>query len=111
MAYLFLVLAIVSEVLGTLALGAAATGHRAFYIGVAVGYVVSFLGLVWTLRAGLALGVAYGIWAAAGVALTAVASRFLFSEPLTRRMIAGIVLIVVGVLAIELGAPRFVQSP
>lgn len=104
MAYAFLVLAIVSEVLGTLALRAAATGSRVFYVGVAVGYLVSFLGLVWTLRAGLALGVAYGIWAAAGVALTAIASRYLFAEPLTRRMLAGIGLIVVGVLAIELGA-------
>ncbi|MEH3153967.1 MAG: SMR family transporter [Gordonia paraffinivorans] len=104
MAYAFLVLAIVSEVLGTLALRAAATGSRVFYVGVAVGYFVSFLGLIWTLRAGLALGVAYGVWAAAGVALTAIASRYLFAEPLTRRMLAGIGLIVVGVLAIELGA-------
>jgi small multidrug resistance pump len=109
-AYLFLLLAIVSEVLGTLSLRAAATGHRAFYVAVAVGYVVAFLALIGALRAGLALGVAYGIWAAAGVALTAVASRYLFAEPLTRRMLAGIALIVVGVLAIELGAaPAFVE--
>ena len=75
-----------------------------FYLVVAVGYVVAFLALIGALRAGLALGVAYGIWAAAGVALTALASRVLFDEPLTRRMLAGIGLIVVGVLAIELGA-------
>lgn len=50
------------------------------------------------------LGVAYGIWAAAGVALTAVASRFLFGEPLTRRMLAGMGFIVIGVLLIEFGA-------
>ncbi|GAA2057984.1 DMT family transporter [Williamsia deligens] len=104
MAYLYLTLAIVSEVLGTLALRAAATGRRVFYVGVAVGYVLSFFALIWTLRAGLALGVAYGVWAAAGVALTAIASRFLFAEPLTRRMLMGIVLIAAGVLAIELGA-------
>ncbi|MGZ8178127.1 DMT family transporter [Williamsia sp. SKLECPSW1] len=111
-AYLFLILAIVSEVLGTLSLRAAATGRRMFYLGVAVGYVVSFLALIGTLRAGLPLGVAYGIWAAAGVALTALASHVLFSEPLTRRMIAGIGLIAVGVLAIELGAaPTFTEVP
>jgi small multidrug resistance pump len=109
-AYLFLLLAIVSEVFGTLSLRAAATGRRTFYVAVAVGYVVAFLALIGALRAGLALGVAYGIWAAAGVALTAVASRYLFAEPLTRRMLAGIALIVVGVLAIELGAaPTFVE--
>ena len=60
---------------------------------------------------GLALGVAYGIWAAAGVALTAVASRFLFAEPLTRRMLAGIGLIVVGVLLVELGAAAHTITP
>lgn len=103
-AYLLLLLAIVSEVAGTLALRASATGSRWFLLAVVAGYLVAFLALIGTLRAGLALGVAYGIWAAAGVALTAVASRVLFAEPLSRRMLAGIALIAVGVLAIEIGA-------
>lgn len=38
------------------------------------------------------------------MAITAVASRFLFDEPLTRRMLGGIGFIVVGVLLIEIGA-------
>ena len=42
-----------------------------------------------TLVEGLALGVAYGIWAATGVALTATLSRMLFKEPLTKVMAAG----------------------
>ena len=40
----------------------------------------------------------------AGVALTAVLSKFLFKEPLTLIMGAGIALIVGGVLLIEIGA-------
>lgn len=52
----------------------------------------------------MALGVAYGIWAAAGVALTAILSRILFKEPLTWVMGLGIILIAGGVLLIELGA-------
>lgn len=52
----------------------------------------------------MALGVAYGIWAAAGVALTAVLARVIFSEPLTRVMAFGIVLVAVGVLIVEIGA-------
>ena len=52
----------------------------------------------------MSLGVAYGIWSAAGVALTAVASRVLFKEPLTLVMILGLGLIMGGVLLIELGA-------
>ena len=53
---------------------------------------------------GLGLGVAYGIWAASGVALTAIASKALFQEPLTPLMMGGIVLIIGGVLLVEVGA-------
>ena len=59
-----------------------------------------------TLKAGLPLGVAYGIWSAGGVAVTAMASRLLFGEPLTRTMVAGIVLIMAGVLLVEIGVQR-----
>jgi small multidrug resistance pump len=37
------------------------------------------------------------------VAITALASTPLFGEPLTRTMLAGIILIIAGVLLIELG--------
>lgn len=102
--YLFLLGAILLEVSATLSLRVAATGRPAFYGVVALGYLLAFVALLGALRSGLALGVAYGIWAASGVALTAVASRYLFREPLTRRMLGGIACIVVGVLLIELGA-------
>jgi small multidrug resistance pump len=104
MQYLLLTAAIGCEVTGTLALRVAARGRVAFYAVVLVGYVLAFTLLWASLRHGMPLGVAYGIWAAAGVALTAVASRLLFHEPLTRTMIGGIALIVVGVLLVELGA-------
>lgn len=47
---------------------------------------------------------AYGIWAALGVALTAVVSRVAFKEPLDAVMAAGIALIVGGVLLLETGS-------
>ena len=50
------------------------------------------------------LGVAYGIWTAAGVALAAVASRILFHEPLSPLMGAGIAMIGTGVVLVELGS-------
>ena len=102
--WLFVVGATLAEVGGTLALRMAATGRRGFYAAVTVGYLVAFGFLTLALDAGLPLGVVYGVWAAGGVALTAVASRVLFAEPLTRTMVAGIALIVVGVLLVELGA-------
>jgi small multidrug resistance pump len=104
MQYLYLIAAIVSEVGGTLCLRAAATGRRSWYAAVAAGYAAAFVLLLLALRKGMPLGIAYGVWAATGVALTAVASRFLFGEPLTRRMLSGIAIIVVGVLLIEVGS-------
>ncbi|UFU15903.1 SMR family transporter (plasmid) [Curtobacterium sp. C1] len=104
MQWLFLIGAITLEVAATLSLRVASGGKKLWYVGVAVGYIASFIMLTLTLNAGLGLGVAYGIWAASGVAITAVASKFLFKEPFTVVMAAGIVLIIGGVLFVEIGA-------
>ena len=104
MTYVLLAAAILSEVAATLSLKLAATGRRGWYAAVVAGYLAAFVLLTLALDLGLPLGVAYGIWAAAGVALAAVASRVLFQEPLTLLMAAGIVVIAAGVLLIELGA-------
>ncbi|NOJ58949.1 SMR family transporter [Arthrobacter sp. 260] len=103
MAYLFLLGAILFEVGGTVSLRLAVDDKR-WYGAVVVGYLVAFTMLTLTLASGLPLGVAYGIWAASGVALTAVIGKFLFKEPFTWLMGLGIILIVGGVLLIELGA-------
>ncbi|GAA0036347.1 SMR family transporter [Brevibacterium metallidurans] len=103
--WLLLIGAILLEVLATICLRMASVGgSKKWYAGVAAGYIVSFSLLSLTLRTGFPLGVAYGIWAATGVALTALAGRVLFRERLTRTMVAGIALIIAGVLLIELGA-------
>jgi small multidrug resistance pump len=60
------------------------------------------LGLV--LRAGMPLGVAYGIWGAIGVAATAVASSLIFDEAISLVMSLGIALVITGVLLVELGS-------
>ena len=95
--------AIISEVSATLALRQA-LNQPGFYVMVGIGYALAFILLSLTLKAGMPLGVAYGIWSAGGVAVTAIASRLLFSEPLTRTMVAGIALIMAGVLLVELGS-------
>jgi len=103
MTWLLLASAIVCEVTGTLALKRA-LDHPAFYAVVVVGYVAAFVLLTLTLKQGLGIGVTYGIWAACGVALTAVASKVFFDEPLTNLMLVGICFIIVGVLLVETGA-------
>ncbi|MGW0160920.1 DMT family transporter [Mycobacterium sp. NPDC003323] len=96
--------AIAMEVVATLSLRASEGFRRRRWIApVAAGYLVSFYLLWLSLSLGMPVGVAYGIWTACGVALVAVAARVLFRDPLTWRMLAGIALIIAGVLTIEMG--------
>lgn len=103
--WLFLACAIALEVTGSLSLKGALEAP-VLYLVVVVGYLGSFVFLAGTLRAGLPLGVAYGIWGAVGVALTAVLSAWIFGEPLTGLMALGIAVIIAGVLCVELGSQR-----
>jgi small multidrug resistance pump len=102
-AWAFLVVAILTEVTGTLALQAAVKGSRWWYLLVAAGYLVAFTLLSFSLGEGMPLGVAYGIWTAAGVALTAVLGKVIFKQPFTWVMAFGVALIIGGVLLIEGG--------
>ncbi|TDP79719.1 small multidrug resistance pump [Brachybacterium sp. AG952] len=101
--WLLLLGAIVTEVGAALSLRMSATGDRRWYLPVVVGYLLAFALLSGALAAGMPLGVAYGIWSAVGIVATAVLSRILFREPLTKLMLGGMGLIVVGVLLVELG--------
>jgi len=103
MEWVYLSGAILLEVASTLALRVAAAGRRRWYAVVITGYAISFGLLALALDAGMGIGVAYGVWTAVGVALTAVLSKLLWDEPLTVVMGLGIVLIIGGVLLLELG--------
>jgi len=104
-AYLFLALAIVSEVVATVSLklseGFSRLGPSAVVV---VGYLAAFALLSQALGRGLGVSVAYGVWAAAGVALVAIAGVVLLGESLTWVQVGGIALVIGGVLALELGA-------
>ena len=95
--------AIVTEVTATLSLRAS-HDHRAWLVVVAVGYSCSFFLLGRVLRAGVAVGVAYGIWGALGTAATTLAGAALFGDPLTALVGLGIALIIGGVLLVEFGS-------
>lgn len=104
LAWLALAGAILSEVSATLSLRQSVTSGRAWLVPVAVGYLLAFVLMSVSLGHGMPLGVAYGLWVAAGVALIALLGRVLFADPLTRTMLLGIGLVIAGVLCIELGA-------
>ena len=103
MMWLALAGAILVEVCATLSMRASdGFRKRAWIAPVVVGYLISFTLLWLTLRLGMPVGIAYGVWTACGVALVAVADRVLFKERLTPLMMAGIALIICGVLTIDL---------
>ena len=105
MSWLILSGAIVFEVMATLSLRASQGLKKKKWIApIAVLYLSAFGLLAVALAQGMPVGIAYGIWAACGVALTAIGARVFFKEPLTKRMGIGIGLIAIGVLLIELGA-------
>jgi small multidrug resistance pump len=101
--------AILTEVTGTLSLRAF-QDQRLWLILVVAGYVASFFLLTRVLRAGVPVGVAYGIWGASGTAITAVSASVIFGDPFTAPIMVGIGLIIAGVLLVEFGSRPAVES-
>ncbi|MFF7240708.1 multidrug efflux SMR transporter [Streptomyces collinus] len=103
MGYLWLAGAISAEVAATTAMKYSEGFSR---IGpslmTAVGYLVSFALLARTLRT-LSIGTAYAIWSGVGTAAIAVLGLLLFGEGMSAAKVAGIVLIVGGVVVLNLG--------
>lgn len=99
--YAFLAAAIVSEVFGTNMMKASAGFTLPLETALfAVGYIVCFVFLTFSLE-GLSLGVAYGIWSGVGVALTALLGVLLWGDPMNGIIVAGIALIIGGVVLLE----------
>jgi small multidrug resistance pump len=104
MVWLFLAGAIAAEVAGTISL-ALSNGFSKLVpsIIVVVGYLAAFVLLAEVLQRGLAVGIAYGIWAASGVALVALIGAVFLGDSLTWVQVVGLVLVISGVLALEFG--------
>jgi small multidrug resistance pump len=100
--WIFLSVAIVSEVIATSALKAS-EGFSRFWpsIIVAVGYITSFYFLSLTLKT-VPVGVAYAIWSGVGVALITLIAWFQFRQSLDVPAIIGLSLIVLGVIVLNL---------
>jgi small multidrug resistance pump len=102
--WVLLALAIASEVTATLSLRASEGLRRKRWIPVIiVGYLAAFSLLGAILAMGMPVGVAYGVWAAAGVAVTAVLGRVIFKDHFSLLMGIGVALIAIGVGLIEFG--------
>ncbi len=101
-AYGFLGVAIGAGVTGTLALSASAGFTRLGPLAiVAAAYLVCFLALTRALRT-IPIGIVYAIWSGVGMALIALVGWWLFGQRLGAGEIAGIVLILAGVVVVHL---------
>ncbi|MGB3697983.1 MAG: multidrug efflux SMR transporter [Gordonia sp. (in: high G+C Gram-positive bacteria)] len=104
MRYLWLTLAIATELAATLSLRASdGFRKRIWGIPIVIGYLASFGCLAMALAAGMPIGAAYAIWSAVGIAMVALLARAIWRDPLTARMVVGIAIISLGVVLVELG--------
>ena len=102
MQWIFLTVAIVSEVVGTSALKASEGFSRLWPSAiVVVGYASAFYFLSLTLKT-IPVGVAYAIWSGVGVALIALIAWALYGQALDLPAIIGMLLIVAGVVVLNL---------
>lgn len=101
MQWIFLAIAIVSEVVATSALKSAEGFTRLIpSVLVIVGYLSAFYFLSLTIRT-IPLGVVYAIWAGVGVALVALVGWVYYHQLLDAAALFGISLIVTGVIVIN----------
>ncbi len=101
MNYLYLGLAIVSEVIATTALKASEEFSRLVpSIIVVLGYAVAFYFLSLTLRT-IPVGIAYAIWSGVGIVLIALVGVVWFRQSLDAPAIIGMALIIAGVVVVN----------
>ena len=101
MHWLYLGIAIVAEVIGTSFLKSSEGFTRVLpSLVVIVSYAAAFYLLSLTLKT-LPVGIAYAVWSGVGVALIAVIGAVVFGQTLDLPGMAGIALIVAGVIVIN----------
>ena len=101
MTYLYLVIAIIAEVIATSALKASEGFTKlAPSVLVVVGYGIAFYFLSLVLKV-IPVGIAYAVWSGLGVVLVASIGVFMFAQKLDFAAVVGMVLIVTGVIVMN----------
>ena len=102
MYWLFMVGAILFEVVGTVSLKLSEGFTQYLYVGITVvGYVTSVALLGMALK-GLPVSVVYAIWSGAGTALVAMIGIVILGEEANVMKVASIGLVIIGVIGISL---------
>lgn len=101
-AFIYLMLAITTEIIATSALKASNGFTRLLpSVIVVIGYASAFYFLSLSLRE-IPLGVAYAIWSGIGTAATVVVGYLVYKEEINTWGLLGIALIIIGVLILNL---------
>lgn len=105
MSYVYLLLAIVGELLGT-SLLKAAEGFTKLWpsLGTLAAFFFSFFFLSLSLKT-IPLNMAYAIWSGIGIIITVVISVVIWKEKINTASVIGIILILIGVVVINLFGP------
>jgi len=102
MAYLYLTIAVISEVVATLSLKAADEFTKLLpSILVIVGYGISFYFLMLCLRT-IPVGITYALWSGFGIVIVAIGGRVIYHQVLDLPAIVGMTLIAIGVVTINI---------
>ena len=102
MAYIYLVIAIVAEVVATSAIKASQEFTQLWpSVLVIVGYGIAFYFMALTLRT-IPVGITYAIWSGVGIVLIAVAGAVIYKQIPDVPAMLGMGLIIAGVVVIQL---------
>ncbi|KMW74789.1 spermidine export protein MdtJ [Photorhabdus luminescens subsp. luminescens] len=104
--WLFLAMAIVTEVIGTLSMKHASVSGGV--VGMAVMYIMiaaSYILLAMAVKK-VALGVAYALWEGVGILFITVFSVMWFDESLSLMKVGGLALLITGIMLIKSGTRK-----
>lgn len=102
MGIVYLIGAILSEVFGSSMLKLTAMIRSKLpVLGIIAGYLISFYLLSLALVS-IPLSFGYAVWSGLGTALTAIVGFTIFKEQLSKQTIAGIVILIVGIILIRI---------
>jgi small multidrug resistance pump len=102
MKYLFLLIAILSEVAATSALRASGQFTKLWpSVIVVIGYASAFYFMSLTLKS-IPVGIAYAIWSGVGIVLVSITGYFLYKQKLDAPALMGMGLIIAGMLVINI---------
>ncbi|OPY49015.1 MAG: multidrug efflux protein [Methanosaeta sp. PtaU1.Bin060] len=103
MQWLFLLIAIIGEVIGTSALKASDGFTKIIpSIIVIIGYGIAFFFLSLTLKENVHIGIVYAIWSGLGIILISIIGYSFYKQTLDMPAVLGIALIIIGVIIINL---------